>query len=158
NAMTGQSVGMAAEAAKLLPVNAPLAMLLGLQAYATAQTVQARSTLIEASQQPLNDVRAVAGGGGTVALSPDGDLLAVGDTRGTVHLWRVQDGRVTGDPVPLRMGGAICSVAFSGAGGRLAAGDSGGHVAFWRVGVKGKRVTAGTGTPLSTRAQPANVR
>ena len=58
---------------KLFSSNAPLAMLLSLQAYERAQTPQARSALIEAAGQPLSDL--LAEGSGTVlsvAFSPNG--------------------------------------------------------------------------------------
>ena len=48
-----QSEEMAAEATNLFSTNAPLAMLLSLQAYERAPTLQARSALIEAAGQPL---------------------------------------------------------------------------------------------------------
>ena len=76
-----QSEEMAAEATSLLPADAPLAMLLSLQAYERAPTLQARSALIQAAQQPLNHLLQSGSPAYSVAFSPDGHTLAVGDVQ-----------------------------------------------------------------------------
>ena len=95
-------------------------MLLSLQAYERAQTPQARSALIEAAEQPLDDLLVEAARSGRVAFSPDGQTLAVGDSGGHVGLWDTATGRRT---ATLAEGSAVYSVAFSPDGQMLAAGD-----------------------------------
>ncbi|MGD0069352.1 MAG: TIR domain-containing protein, partial [Streptosporangiaceae bacterium] len=90
-----QSQEMAAEATNLFSANVPLAMLLSLQAYERAQTLQARSALIEAAGQPLRDLLAEGSQVSSVAFSPNGHTLAVGDNGGDVGLWDTTSGRRT---------------------------------------------------------------
>ena len=90
-----QSEEMAAEATNLLPNDAPLAMLLSLQAYERAHTLQAESALIQASQQPLDEL--LVSGTETVdgvAFSPDGKTLAAATTaaRSACGTWRPDGG------------------------------------------------------------------
>ena len=87
-----QSEEMAAEATNLFSANAPLAMLLSVQAYKRARTVQARSALIEAARQPLGDLLAEGSTVDSVAFSPDGRTLAAGDSGGGVGLWDTASG------------------------------------------------------------------
>ena len=123
-----QSEEMAAEATSLLPADAPLAMLLSLQAYERAPTLQARSALIQAAQQPLNDLLQSSAAVHSVAFSPDGHTLAVGDDAGHIGLWDVTTERKT---VSLDEGNTVYSVAFSPDGHTLAAGDDAGNIGLW---------------------------
>ena len=123
-----QSEEMAAEATNLFSANAPLAMLLSVQAYKRARTVQARSALIEAARQPLGDLLAEGSTVDSVAFSPDGRTLAAGDSGGGVGLWDTASGRRT---VALAEGSPVYGVAFSPDGRTLAAGDLGGGVGLW---------------------------
>ena len=120
---------MAAEATNLFSTNAPLAMLLSLQAYERAQTLQARSALIEAAGQPLRDLLAEGSAVESVAFSPDGRTLAVGDVGGHVGLWDTATGQRT---ATLAEGSPVYSVAFSPDGQTLAVGDLNGDVALLR--------------------------
>ena len=143
---TAQSEEMAAEATDLFSANAPLAMLLSLQAYERAPTLQARSALIEAAGQPLSDVltdgsNAVA----SVAFSPNGQILAVGDTGGHAGLWNIATGRRT---ATLAEGSPVASVAFSPDGQILAAGDEGGHAGLWNIATGRRTATLGEGSPI----------
>ncbi|MFD9723048.1 alpha/beta fold hydrolase [Streptomyces sp. NPDC059072] len=64
--------------------------------------------------------RSVADGGGRVtgaAFSPDGSVLATGDSSGSVRLWDPADHRQLGEPL---VGGAVTALAFSPAGRLLA--------------------------------------
>ena len=124
-----QSEEMAAEATNLLPANGPLAMLLSLQAYESAHSLQAESALIQASQQPLDDLLVSGSPVNSVAFSPDGRILAVGDNRGDVGLWDVATGRRT----VLAEGSPVYGVAFSPDGRTLAVGDARGDVGLWDV-------------------------
>ena len=65
----------------------------------------------------------------SVALSPDGNLLATGDTNGEIRLWRVADGR----QILSCKGhtGLICSVAFSPDSHTLASGSKDQTVRLW---------------------------
>ncbi len=122
-----QSEEMAAEATNLFSTNAPLAMLLSLQAYERAPTLQARSALIEAAGQPLGDLLAGGGSVESVAFSPNGQTLAVGDYNGDVGLWDTASGQRT---ATLAVGSPVYAVAFSPNGQTLAVGDDDG-VGLW---------------------------
>ena len=140
-----QSEEMAAGAMNLLSANVPLAMLLSVQADERARTPQARSALLEAAGQPLGDVLAEGGIVDSVAFSPNGQLLAVGDISGHVGLWDTVSGKRT---ATLPEGSAVNSVAFSRNGQLLAAGDAGGHVGLWNT-VSGRRTTSlADGSPV----------
>jgi WD40 repeat protein len=135
-----QSEEMAAEATNLLPTDGALAMLLSLQAYERAPTLQAESALIQAAQQPLDDRLSASGGSvDSVAFSPDGRTLAAGDAGGYLGLWDVATGRRT---ATLAEGNnAVYGLAFSPDGRTLAAGDDGGDVGLWDV-ATGRRTAA----------------
>ena len=142
-----QSAEMAAEAMNLLPNNVPLAMLLSLQAYERAHTVQAESAVIQASQQPLDEL--LVSGTETVdgvAFSPDGKTLAVGDFGGQIGLWDVATGRRTA--VLAEGSGTVYGVAFSPDGKTLAAGDYGGQVSLWDVATGRRTATLNEGSPV----------
>ena len=125
-----QSEEMAAEATSLLPADAPLAMLLSLQAYERAPTLQARSALIQAAQQPLSHLLQSGSPAYSVAFSPDGRTLAAGYVNGQIGLWNVATGRRTSS---LADGSTVDKVVFSPDGHTLAAGDVNGRIALWDV-------------------------
>lgn len=76
-------------------------------------------------------IRALDGGGRSLAWSPDGALLAAGNPNGLVILWDA----VTGQPVRALRGqeGWIRGLAFSPDGTQLASGASDGTLAIWQV-------------------------
>ncbi|MBT8224687.1 MAG: hypothetical protein KJO75_04160 [Dactylosporangium sp.] len=77
--------------------------------------------------QPLTDHTNYAS---TVAFSPDGNILAVGDRTGAVHLWgRATDQRI--DTIRTGNDGGVRSVAFSPDGAMLASGGDDGTVQLW---------------------------
>ena len=82
-----------AEATRLLASDAPLAMLLSLQAYERAHTPQAESALIQAAQQPLDKLLVYGSSVDSVAFSPDGKILAVAGLDGDIGLWNVATGQ-----------------------------------------------------------------
>ena len=125
-----QSEVLATEAMRQLPANTPLAMLLSLQAYERAPTVQAGSALIEAAQQPLDAMLASRSPVSSLAYSSDGATLAVGYDNGDVRLWKVATGRRI---ATFSEGSLVGSVALSPDGRTLAAGDDQGHVRAWDV-------------------------
>ena len=140
-----QSEEMAAEATNLFSANAPLAMLLSVQAYKRARTMQARSALIEAARQPLGDLLAEGSTVDSVAFSPDGRTLAAGDSGGHVGLWDTGSGRRS---ATLAEGSPVFSVAFSPDGRTLAAGDSGGGVGLWDTASGRRTVALAEGSPV----------
>jgi WD40 repeat protein len=80
----------------------------------------------------------------SLAISPNGRMVAAGDTRGTIHLWDAQTGLLRTDREFQGTGRPAYSVAFDPSGKLLAATDSGG-VRLWKLG------TAGPPTLLSHR-------
>jgi WD40 repeat protein len=128
NEAAAQSEAMAAEAARLVTVDSPLAMLVGLQAYERAPTLQARSALVEATQPPLEQLLNISGTVNSVAFSPDGRTLAAGDGNGNVYL-RPATG--SGKTVTLDEGSPVYAVAFSPDGDTLAVAGKGGLIGLW---------------------------
>ena len=133
NQHVAQSQDMAAEAMNLLPTDGPLAMLLSLQAYERAHTAQAESALIQAAQQPLDELLVPGSTVRSVAFSPDGQTLATGEASGHVGLWDLATGQRT---ATLTEGSSVYGVAFSPDGRTLAVGDDSGLSACgtWRPG------------------------
>ena len=149
-----QSEEMAAEATNLFSTNAPLAMLLSLQAYERAPTLQSRSALIEAAGQPLSAVLAESSNAvESVAFSPGGHVLAAGDTGGDVGLWDTPSGRRI---ATLAEGDAVYTVAFSPNGRVLAVGDDDGHVGLWDAASGRRTATLAEGAPVVTVAFSPN--
>ena len=144
-----QSEEMATEATSLLSTDAPLAMLLSLQAYERAPTLQAGSVLIQAAQQPLNDLLRSGSPTESVAFSPDGHTLAAGDDAGDIGLWDVATGHKI---ATLAEGSPVLSVAFSPDGHTLAAGDDAGHIGLWDVATGHKIATLAEGISVESVA------
>jgi WD40 repeat protein len=73
----------------------------------------------------------VIGGVLSVAFSADGNLLAIGDAKGDIHLWRVSDGK----PVLTYRGhkGWVVSVAFNPEGTVLASSSIDQSIKLWDV-------------------------
>ena len=144
-----QSEEMAAEAMNLLPADGPLAMLLSLQAYKRAHTLQAESALLQAAQQPLDDLLVSGSQVTSVTFSANRQTLAAGDAGGHVGLWDVATGRRT---ATLAEGNAVYGVAFSPSGQVLAAGDAAGHVGLWDVATGGRTATLAEGSLVESVA------
>jgi WD40 repeat protein len=147
-----QSEEMAAEATNLLSANGPLAMLLSLQAYKSARSLQAESALIQASQQPLDDLLVSGSPVNSVAFSSDRQTLAVSDEQGDVSLWNVATGR----RIVLAEGSPVYGVAFSPDGQTLAVGDAKGHVGLWDVATRKRIATMAEGTLVDSVAFSPN--
>ncbi len=73
----------------------------------------------------------VLGSGLSIAFSPDGKLLAMGDTNGEIHLWQMPEVRLlrTGK----EYGSIVLSAAFSPDGKTFATGGSNGTICCWDV-------------------------
>ncbi|WP_431911876.1 helix-turn-helix domain-containing protein [Micromonospora carbonacea] len=128
---------IAGRADKLRDSDVSLAMQLSLAAYRTAPTVEARSSLLDASAVARSTrLLPFAGPAQAVAHSPDGRLLAAGGTDHTVRLWSTGPGHAVpvtaGDPLP-GVDEEIFGLAFDRRGGVLAAAGSGGTVRLWDV-------------------------
>lgn len=65
-----------------------------------------------------------------LTFSSDGRFLAAGTTGGTVHLWRVEDGRALGHAQAHE--GPVLAVNFETGGARLATAGADGAVRWWR--------------------------
>jgi len=144
-----QSEFMAAEAGNLLSADAPLAMLLSLQAYERAHTLQAGTALIQAAQQPL-DGQLISGSlVSGAAFSPNRRTLATGDDSGQIGLWDLATGRRA---ATLADGSPVLSVAFSPNGRTLATGDEFGHIRLWDLPVGRRAATLAEGSPVSSVA------
>jgi WD40 repeat protein len=154
-ARLGQSEDMAAAAARLLPVNTPLAMLLSLQAYERAPTVQAASVLIEAAQQPLDTMLASGEPIYSVAYSPDGHPLAAGVHNADVSVWDVAARRRI---ATFNAGSTVFSVAFSPDGRTLAVGTIDGDVRVWNVATRRRIATLDDRDPVEQLAFSSNGR
>jgi WD40 repeat protein len=136
------SRALAAQALVHMDRQLDLAILLSLEAYRTSPTLEALDVLHIAAQRSYMIERTLAasevggvgytpeGGKKAVAYSPDGELIASGDTRGNVSVWEADTGDVLGEPFPAAVG-AVYAIAFSPEGGTLAVGGEGGLVSRW---------------------------
>jgi WD40 repeat protein len=142
-AKTAQSEAMAAEATGLLSTDAPLGMLLSLQAYQHSQTLQATSAVIDAAQQPLDDLLTGAAAQSLVAFGSGGQAEAVDGEGQGVGLWNV----ATRHKITLPERKHVDVAAFSPDGQTLAIGDAGdeegnnGTVHLWDVNSRKETVT-----------------
>jgi len=73
----------------------------------------------------------VLGSGLSVAFSPDGKLLALGDTNGEIHLWQMPEARLL--RTSKEYDSIVLSAAFSPDGKTLATGGSNGTIRCWDV-------------------------
>jgi WD40 repeat protein len=83
----------------------------------------------------------------SVAFSPEGSLLVIGTSDGTVHFFSTDDWRAVGQPVEAHTA-RVTSLAFAPHGRVLATGGADGKVALWDVATR-KPI----GTPLSLGPQ-----
>jgi len=148
------SVELASEGTSLFPSDAPFGMIVSLQAYDQAPTTQAGSALIQAAEQPLNATLSEGIGVNSVAFSPNGKILAVGDDDGDVKLWSTASGKRTATLTQESDGSGVDSVAFSPNGQILAVGDGDGKVGLWSI-ASGKRT--GNLTEINSTASSGDI-
>ena len=124
------SQSLAAEGANEPAYGTRVSALLSLQAYGRSPTVQARSAVVGAIEQPLLATRyAAVGEINGLASTPDGRLIAAGGVRG-VAIWRA-GGR---QPITVIHARAqVNAVAFSSDGSLLAAALGNGKVVLYHV-------------------------
>ena len=123
--------------------------LLGLEAWRSSPTVEARSAALGALNrlQGISSVLRYPDGTasiGAIAFSPNGQILAAGDASGRVVLWDVRRRRPIARPLPA----APLWIAFSRKGSLMAFGDSS-SVSLWKLSAAG-------GTPRRLWLRPAD--
>jgi WD40 repeat protein len=126
---------LAAQALNLLDNQFDLALLLNLEAYRIANTVEARSNLLfglEHAPRLTTFLRNHTEWVLSVAFSPDGKTLASGSADDTIILWDIANRRPLGPPLTGHIAG-VWSVAFSPDGKTLASGSSDRTIILWDV-------------------------
>jgi len=136
---------LATDADQLAATDIALAMQLSLAAYRVSPTAEAVSSLLDSTAVP--PATRMLGPAGTemlsIALSPDGTLLATGADNGTVRLWGLtRPGHPLLLAAPLSLPGPVSSLALS-PDGRFLAVSAGGTVSLWNVGDQGRPALAG---------------
>jgi WD40 repeat protein len=142
NALAARAVALsrqlAAQSTALLGADSDLASLLAVKAYRTSPTAEATGSLYAAAASPLlrrldNEAEL------SVALSPDGGLLATGDQDGVIRLWNLPDGRVPRILTGHHAG--VNGVSFSPDGRTLASAGEDRTVRLWDVATGRARIT-----------------
>lgn len=153
------SGGLAAQSRAQIEDRLDVALLLGAEAYAAADTFQARDALYAAlAYNPqLGHLLHAAGRISGLAFSADGKLLAAGScaeidsdrncVAGELRVWDVASGRLLGEPQRAQAGW-INALAFSPDGKMLATGSGDKTVLLWDV-----ATLKTVGQPLTGHAQ-----
>lgn len=125
---------LAVTAQALMATDPGLAAQVAAAAYASSDTVEARSALMSMTGVPGGTrLGAVAGLVNDLAVSPDGDMVALATDRSAVVLWSLRDERA--QPAELTVPDtAVYSVAFSPDGSMLIAGGDSGELSAWALG------------------------
>jgi WD40 repeat protein len=124
---------LAAQAVNRLPVQLDLGLLLSRQAYQTEPTIEARGSLLSAVEfrhlvSFIHGPPAV----GSVAFSPDGKTLALGNDDDAIVLWDVASRQSLGQPIT-GLGTSVHELAFSPDGRTLASANWDKTVRLWDV-------------------------
>ena len=152
------SRGLAAQAGIKLDDQPGVALLDSLQALRTADTVEARSSLLAGLQQHphLTTFLPTAATVWDVALSPDGHTLAAAGGDNTITLWDTQTHQRVGNPLTGHSD-QVQAVAYSPDGRTLASGGWDGAVILWDVSTGrqlGDPLTNDAGSVLSVAFSP----
>ncbi len=126
-------------------------VLFSLEAYRTARTADARTSVVRALEATRGMVGYMSGHTGpvsSVAFSPDGKELASGSDDHTVIVW---DAKTSRPVAVLRGSTAVASVAFSPDGSMLASAGADGTVILWNP-LTGRRLRALRGGAASAES------
>jgi WD40 repeat protein len=123
---------LAALSANQLDNQLDTALLLGLEAFNTYETFEARNSLLNAMTYDTRLVKMLADSedpATSIAISPTGNKFAVGSSDGIIQIYDLS----TGEPITRQMGmvWSIKSMVFSPDGESLIAGDSALNVIRW---------------------------
>lgn len=134
-----ESRALAAQSVSLKTEDLDISLLLGIEALRLDPNHQARSNLFGALHETkLQRTLRVHEGVSSVAYSPDGKLLASGNSDGTIQLWDMETGQPVGQPLTgHRLG--VTSVAFHSDGKTLASLSYDGTIRLWDL-VTGQQV------------------
>jgi WD40 repeat protein len=134
-AMISRAESLAAQSIALRESNFSLSLLLGIEALNIRKTVQTQGTLLDNTQispRLISNLRGHENHVNSVAVSPDGKLLASGSSDYTIILWDMETGQRIGEPLDVRpygIGTGVESIAFSPNGELLASGGS--NIILW---------------------------
>lgn len=130
-----QAQRLAAEALSRLDTEFDLAMLLMLEANDIRRGPEtSEGLLLGVIHHPhlMTFLHGHRGQVGQVAFSPNGQLLASGDSQGQIRLWDVTTAQMLGEPLA-EHGDTIGGLAFSPDGQLLASSDAEGRILLWNV-------------------------
>jgi WD40 repeat protein len=112
-----------------------LSLLLGIEAFNTADILQSRSVLLDNIQKNPQLLKYLSGQTAdvrSVAFSPDGKTLAVGNKDNIIMLWSTVTGRQIGSPFTANTDYVVC-LAFSPDGKTLGSGSTDSKILLWDV-------------------------